>query len=141
MTENIETIKQALKNDTTRLILKNILIDWQISKDALPEFNKALEKKFGRNDAELFTSINVKKLQTIILQMDLLSRNNVKKLKWFTKEDDEVCEICQEREGKAFPVDEIDQFLPAHKGCRCEVKPILEVSLSEQKLREILDKK
>jgi SPP1 gp7 family putative phage head morphogenesis protein len=141
MTENIETIKQALKDDKTRMMLKNILIDWQISKSALPEFKIALEKKFGREDAIVFTSIDIKKLQTIILQMDLLSRKNVKKLKWFTKQDDEVCEICQEREGKAFPVDEIDLFLPAHKGCRCEVKPILEVSLSEQKLREILDKK
>jgi SPP1 gp7 family putative phage head morphogenesis protein len=45
---------------------------------------------------------------------------------WMTSEDEKVCNICREFEGKIFTLDEIEPMIPAHPHCRCVAIPYLE---------------
>ena len=44
------------------------------------------------------------------------------KVRWVTEEDDRVCPICEAREGKVYPIDDIPP--KPHYGCRCSIEPI-----------------
>jgi hypothetical protein len=52
--------------------------------------------------------------------------------------DDLVCPICAPREGQLFPIEQMDQLLPAHVNCRCVGKPVVDEDLFEQQQRQIL---
>lgn len=45
-----------------------------------------------------------------------------KYVRWITQEDEKVCEVCWERNGKIYPIDRV----PAkpHWGCRCYLRPV-----------------
>ena len=46
----------------------------------------------------------------------------LKKVRWLTENDDRVCYICQEREGKIYDIDKIPP--KTHWGCRCYYVPV-----------------
>ena len=46
----------------------------------------------------------------------------IKKIIWFTEEDDKVCHICRERQGKVYDIDKIPP--KPHWGCRCYYIPV-----------------
>lgn len=46
----------------------------------------------------------------------------VEKVKWITAEDEKVCEVCRERNGKIYPINKIPP--KPHYRCRCIVVPI-----------------
>lgn len=56
--------------------------------------------------------------------------NGVKKIRWFTQEDEKVCSVCRERNGKIYPINEIPE---KHYYCRCYYEPIKESEESEDK--------
>ena len=47
----------------------------------------------------------------------------VKKVKWVTAEDEKVCQVCQERDGKIYPIDKLPP--KPHYHCRCTFAPII----------------
>lgn len=55
--------------------------------------------------------------------VDGYSEAGVKKVRWVTAEDDKVCDVCRERDGKIYPIDKIPP--KPHYRCRCEFEPIL----------------
>ena len=141
MANTIELIREALQDDRNRMAVKNLIIDWQKSKGELEVLKTMLEKEFGQKQAALFLSTDVRTLQILVQQINIQKRGNVKIVKWFTSNDDQVCDVCRERDGEEFSVDAIHEIMPAHDGCRCEFKPVFNLSISEQKLREIMEKK
>lgn len=55
----------------------------------------------------------------------------VKQVRWNTKSDELVCDICGGNDGQLFDVDSND-LPPAHPGCRCWISPIVDIpGLSE----------
>ncbi len=141
MSNAIEIIRDELKDDRNRLAVKNLLIDWQDAKGDLDALKGALVKEFGQEKGAVFSSVDVKILQTLVQQINLQQRGNIKIVKWHTANDDQVCEVCLKRDGEEYPVDDMHEVMPAHEGCRCEFKPVFNLSISEKKLREIMDKK
>lgn len=47
----------------------------------------------------------------------------VKKVKWVTAEDEKVCQVCQERDGKIYPINKLPP--KPHYHCRCTFAPII----------------
>lgn len=48
--------------------------------------------------------------------------NGVKKVRWVTAEDERVCEECQKRDGKIYPIDKLPP--KPHYRCRCTFEPV-----------------
>ena len=53
--------------------------------------------------------------------IDAFKKAGVKKVKWVTADDEKVCRVCRERNGKIYPIEKI----PArpHYHCRCTWEP------------------
>lgn len=50
--------------------------------------------------------------------------NGVKKVIWISADDDKVCEICADRDGKVYDIDKIPP--KPHLNCRCYIIPQVE---------------
>ena len=48
--------------------------------------------------------------------------NGVKKVRWVTAEDEKVCDVCQKRDGKIYPIDKLPP--KPHYRCRCTYEPV-----------------
>lgn len=46
----------------------------------------------------------------------------VERVRWLTEEDNRVCETCDERHGKIYPIDKIPP--KPHVGCRCRLEAV-----------------
>lgn len=46
----------------------------------------------------------------------------VKRVRWYTLEDDKVCDACEDLDGEEFDIDDIPS--PPHPRCRCHVEAI-----------------
>ncbi len=57
-------------------------------------------------------------------RIDTFKKNGIRRVKWQTQEDEKVCEECNERDGKIYPIDNIPT--KPHYRCRCWVEPVLE---------------
>jgi SPP1 gp7 family putative phage head morphogenesis protein len=57
-------------------------------------------------------------------RMAAFSKAGIKKVKWNTAHDEKVCEECDGRDGKIYPIDKAPG--KAHYGCRCWYSPVLE---------------
>lgn len=44
------------------------------------------------------------------------------RIKWITQKDGHVCDKCQKRDGKTYPIDKIPS--KPHRGCRCSLCPV-----------------
>jgi len=62
----------------------------------------------------------------------------IKYVRWNTCNDDYVCDVCRERNGKRFLLTEIENLIPAHEGCRCWLSPIVDDDIFEKELERIL---
>lgn len=47
----------------------------------------------------------------------------IKHVRWYTQPDDKVCEVCEERDGKEYPINNIPP--KPHWGCRCYLIPVI----------------
>lgn len=48
--------------------------------------------------------------------------NGYQRVRWHSQKDDRVCDICYERDGNVYPIDEVPD--KPHWNCRCYVRPI-----------------
>lgn len=53
---------------------------------------------------------------------DAMRRNGVEYVEWITQEDDRVCKVCNERNHKIYPIDQIPD--KPHYRCRCYWVPV-----------------
>lgn len=139
MKANLENIQHILEDELKHLRIKNILLDWKKSNADQSELTNLIRKTFKKADAELFSSIEADRLETLVLQADLKKRGNVSRVRWITADDDQVCQACHQHKDQEIPVDDIHQLHPAHQECRCMLEPQLDISISDQELRDILD--
>lgn len=58
--------------------------------------------------------------------MDSYKANGIKKVVWFTEEDERVCGTCGALHGKVFNIDKVPP--QPHWGCRCYLVPLTEKS-------------
>lgn len=49
------------------------------------------------------------------------------KAEWSTVGDERVCPLCEEKDGKIYPLDIVEGLIPLHPNCRCMVLPALKV--------------
>lgn len=48
----------------------------------------------------------------------------ITKLRWITQEDEKVCKVCRERDGKVYPITELPD--KPHWRCRCYWEPVID---------------
>ena len=57
-------------------------------------------------------------------RLDTFKKNGIKRVRWVSEKDNRVCEVCKERDGKIYPIDDIPT--KPHYRCRCWIMPALE---------------
>lgn len=48
----------------------------------------------------------------------------ITKLRWITQEDEKVCKVCRERDGKVYPITNLPE--KPHWRCRCYWEPVID---------------
>lgn len=56
-------------------------------------------------------------------RMEAFKEAGIKKVRWVTEKDDRVCEVCDELDGKIFPIDKAPH--KQHLNCRCVLVPVI----------------
>jgi hypothetical protein len=65
--------------------------------------------------------------QELLAQLDRYTQDGVRRVNWFTTQDDQVCALCTAREQRVLTIDEARQELQgrfcesstSERGCRC----------------------
>ena len=55
-------------------------------------------------------------------RVDTFKKNGIRRVMWQTEQDEKVCEVCKERNGKIYPITDIP--VKPHYRCRCWLIPI-----------------
>lgn len=55
--------------------------------------------------------------------IDAYKDAGITKVKWVTADDEKVCKVCRERDGKIYPITKLPD--KPHYRCRCEFWPVL----------------
>lgn len=89
----------------------------------------ALRKKYHeelKKFANLWHTQTLQYGETIVdkTRLDTFKKNGIKRVRWVSENDDRVCEICKERNGNIYPIDDIPT--KPHYRCRCWIMPVLE---------------
>jgi len=124
--------------DTTRRAVQSAVSSWLESGDPLDNLITMLSNTFSKTRAARIAATEVTRLRAKANQMAWQESGVVREFRWSTAMDDLVCMICAPREGKLFPLDQMDQLLPAHVNCRCVGFPVVDEDLFEQQQRQIL---
>ena len=113
----------ASVNDTAWRMLNSIIAhekDYQIMGQIYLSMAHILDME-GKSTKEIMKEFH---------RMNLLSWKEtgyIKYAQWTTCNDDHVCPVCKERAGKKFSLDELENLIPAHEGCRCGLRPIVDI--------------
>lgn len=78
------------------------------------EFDKGLSYATWQTDVFTVTVEDAARVQAF-------KDNGVKRVRWHTEEDEAVCEVCEKRNKKVYPIDAIPT--KPHPNCRCWVTP------------------
>ena len=62
-------------------------------------------------------------------RVDTFKKNGIKYVRWVSEKDNRVCEVCKERDGKIYPINNIPT--KPHYRCRCWIEPLLKGSNGE----------
>ena len=57
-------------------------------------------------------------------RMKFYNTVGVTKVEWMAVGDERMCPVCQELDGKIYPIDKVPN-IPAHPHCRCYVAPVV----------------
>lgn len=85
------------------------------------DYHKEL-KKF----ADLWYTQTLQYGETMVdtARLDTFKKNGIKRVRWVSENDERVCEVCKERNGKIYPIENIP--VKPHYRCRCWIMPVLE---------------
>lgn len=85
------------------------------AKTKAEEFQRALKywSRFSATYADLVTDEAVKKA---------FKDAGVERIRWVSEHDNKVCDTCEDRDGKIYPIDKVPP--KSHIGCRCHLEPV-----------------
>lgn len=85
------------------------------------DYHKEL-KKF----ADLWHTQTKQYAETMVdkTRVETFKKNGIRRVRWVTENDEKVCHICKERDGKVYDIDKIP--VKPHYRCRCWIEPVLE---------------
>ena len=126
-------------NETTRKYVQEAVTEWIQSGDPLDELVRQLTPKFDPIRAEMIASTEVTRLYAEGNRTAWESAGTVREVRWMTAEDERVCVICGERNGKLYDLTDTDNHPPAHVRCRCWLQPIVDVGLVGEQAERILN--
>jgi SPP1 gp7 family putative phage head morphogenesis protein len=125
--------------DTTRRQVQQAITQWMESGAPLSQLEAMLEPIFGSVRAGMIATTEVTRAFAEGNKMAWESTGVVDSMKWCTGEDDLVCPVCSELDGKVVSMGEMFapdiDIPPAHVNCRCWIQPVV----SEEKLANKLD--
>ena len=86
-----------------------------------PEYHKELHKF-----ADLWHTQTKQYAETMVdkTRVETFKKNGIRRVRWVTENDEKVCHICKERDGKVYDIEKIP--VKPHYYCRCWIKPVLE---------------
>ncbi len=87
-------------------------------------FSKWMKNLFGQGRKQVEAQVNAAiaaGVWGISTQIEL-DTWNASTYRWFTKEDEKVCEVCRPMDGMLLQKSELVAH-PAHWGCRCSLLP------------------
>ena len=134
-----EDARKAAEKAITRTWLKSFLNEY--NPVTLYQFDPETERKMHRtaealiasevDDREVKKALRFWTLQLGQYAIDTVDRATVDAFKeagvqyvqWIDMEDNRVCNECEKRHLKIYPIDKVPP--KPHWGCRCELKPIL----------------
>lgn len=121
---------------TVRDFLEKAIADWQVSGDPLSELIKTLSNKetgmFSKERAKRIAVTEVTRLYARGNKLAWEKSGYIREFMWHTAMDDLVCATCKPRDGKLFPIADMDNLLPAHVNCRCWGTPVVDTELLRQ---------
>jgi len=125
-------------NRSTREYISTAITDWMESGAQLQSLEDVLKLKFTDARAEMIASTETTRLYAKGNKLAWDSTGVVEEFRWMTAVDERVCEICGPNHNQTFPLNQMDELIPAHPRCRCWGQPVVSTELARQRLNEIL---
>jgi SPP1 gp7 family putative phage head morphogenesis protein len=116
-------------NTTTSARLQTAVDDWFKERTTLPDLVKELEPTFGKRRAKLIAQTETTRAAHEGSQAGYEESGVVAETEWVTANDEKVCPVCGPLDGKRAPLRgtyEGNMTQPAHPGCRCFERPVIE---------------
>jgi SPP1 gp7 family putative phage head morphogenesis protein len=116
-------------NTTTQARLQQAVDDWFKERTTLPDLVKELEPTFGRRRARLIAQTETTRAAAEGSTLGYEESGVVEEMQWATVRDERVCPTCGPLHGQRAPLRGTfagGYRLPAHPGCRCFARPVVE---------------
>jgi len=126
-------VHRELEDGIKRTILSGI-VTGKGTDDIVRDLGRVIENKesFRHAGSKVFTKAQYR--MEMIARTEILRAHNqgrvkfyrqvgFNKLQWLTMDDERMCPVCGELDGKTFDVDHFPS-IPAHSNCRCCVLPV-----------------
>lgn len=124
--------------DTTRKQTQNAIADWISSGSPLSVLEAMLETVYGEARAKRIAVTEVTRVFSLANTEAWESTGVISQEVVHTAEDDLVCDICNPLDGTHIGIGDIDAKPPFHVNCRCFTTPVVDETLFERKLDDIL---
>jgi SPP1 gp7 family putative phage head morphogenesis protein len=116
-------------NSTTQAQLQTAVDEWFRNPDSLGALRKQLTPTFGARRAQLISQTETTRAAFEGSTLGYEESKVVAEVEWVTVNDERVCTICGPLDGKRADLRgnfEGGVGVPAHPGCRCFVRPVVE---------------
>lgn len=116
-------------NATTRTQLQIAVDEWFTNPDSLGMLRRQLEPTFGARRAQLVAQTETTRSAAEGSIAGYEQSGVVAEMEWATVNDERVCPVCGPLNGKRAPLRgtfEGGVRAPAHPGCRCFVRPVID---------------
>lgn len=116
-------------NSTTQAQLQTAIEEWFRNPDSLGALRKQLTPTFGARRAQLIAQTETTRAAFEGSVLGYEESKVVAEVEWVTVNDERVCPTCGPLNGKRAPLRgtfEGGASVPAHPGCRCFVRPVIE---------------
>lgn len=124
--------------DTTRKQTQNAIADWISSGSPLSVLEAMLETVYGEARAKRIAVTEVTRVFSLANTEAWESTGVISQEVVHTAEDDLVCDICNPLDGTHIGIGDIDAKPPFHVNCRCFTTPVVDETLFERKLDNML---
>lgn len=117
-------------NATSQARLQQAVTDWFQERTTLPDLVRELQPTFGRRRARLIAQTETTRAATEGSVRGFEQSGVVQQGEWVTVRDERVCPQCGPLHGQRAPLrgqfSGGQSYPPAHPGCRCFVRPVIE---------------
>lgn len=117
-------------NATSQARLQQAVDDWFQERTTLPDLVRELQPTFGRRRAQLIAQTETTRAAAEGSVLGFAQSGVVSEAEWVTMVDERVCPTCGGLHGKRAPLRGTFEgglsYPPAHPGCRCFVRPVVD---------------